>query len=146
MGLKLIGTVLVREKHRLICHCGVVELEINLPNGVVDPKRCNCSFCRRRGAVMGTMGENDFQIITGHNNLKLYQFGTKVSEHYFCDTCGIYTHHRRRSDPRFFGYNIGCLEGVNPFDIENIPTSDGINHPLDRKPDALLATHSPLQE
>jgi hypothetical protein len=32
-----------------------------------------------------------------------------------------------------FGYNIGCLEGVNPFDIETIPTSDGIHHPADRK-------------
>lgn len=28
--------------------------------------------------------------------------------------CGIYTHHRRRSNPHEYGYNVGCLEGVNP--------------------------------
>ena len=133
MGLDRIGETVIGKTHRLTCHCTTVELEIDLPDGIVDPKRCNCSFCRRRGAVVGTMAEGDFRIVKGQNHLRRYQFGTQTGEHFFCDTCGIYTHHRRRSDPRLFGYNIGCLEGVNPFDIETIPTSDGIHHPADRK-------------
>ena len=133
MGLDRIGETVIAKNHRLTCHCHAVELEIDLPDGIVDPKRCNCSFCRRRGAVVGTMAEGDFRIVKGQNHLRRYQFGTQTGEHFFCDICGIYTHHRRRSDPRLFGYNIGCLEGVNPFDIEPIPTSDGTNHPADRK-------------
>ncbi len=46
--------------------------------------------------------------------------------------CGIYTHHRRRSNPDQYGYNVGCLEGVNPFEIPDVPVNDGVNHPADR--------------
>ena len=44
-----------------------------------------------------------------------------------------YTHHQRRSNPEQYGFNVGCLEGVNPFDIPNVPTNDGVNHPADRR-------------
>src|SRR3546814_9051600 len=44
---------------------------------------------------------------------------------------GIYTHHRRRSDPEQHGYNVGCLEGINPFAIPDVPVEDGVNHPAD---------------
>jgi hypothetical protein len=26
------------------------------------------------------------------------------------------------------------LEGVNPFEIENVPIYDGVNHPAERRP------------
>jgi len=45
--------------------------------------------------------------------------------------CGIYTHHQRRSSPEEYGYNVGCLDGVNPFDIGEVPVNDGVNHPAD---------------
>jgi hypothetical protein len=28
---------------------------------------------------------------------------------------------------------VGCLQGVNPFDIPAVPTNDGVNHPADRR-------------
>ena len=56
----------------------------------------------------------------------------KTAEHYFCSICGIYTHHRRRSDPTQYGINMGALEGVNPREHEPIPWLDGVNHPSDR--------------
>ena len=132
MGLKVIGSITIQNTHRLRCHCGAIELDIDLPDGVVDTRRCDCSLCRRRGAIVASMPEGLFRIVKGHEFLKRYQFGTHVAEHFFCDTCGIYTHHRRRSNPHLFGYNVGCLEGVNPFDLEDVPTMDGINHPSDR--------------
>ena len=46
--------------------------------------------------------------------------------------CGIYTHHRRRSNPGHYGYNVACLEGVDPAGMGLVPTSDGVNHPADR--------------
>jgi len=109
-----------------------VALDLDLPDGVVDARRCDCSLCRRRGAIVGSIPENGFRIVKGADRLRCYQFGTGVAEHYFCSECGIYTHHRRRSNPHQFGYNLGCLEGVNPFDVGEVPVMDGVNHPSDR--------------
>ena len=41
---------------------------------------------------------------------------------------GIYTHHRRRSNPNQYGVNVACLKGVSPFDFANVPVIDGVNH------------------
>ena len=30
------------------------------------------------------------------------------------------------------GYNVGCLEGVDPFLVPDVPVNDGVNHPADR--------------
>ena len=77
----------------------------------------------------------DLKIVKGEDNLKMYQFNTNVAEHYFCSICGIYTHHKRRSNPKEFGINIGCMEGINPDEYFKLKVSnnDGHNHILDRK-------------
>ncbi|HEX8594574.1 MAG TPA: GFA family protein [Pseudomonas sp.] len=130
--IKKVGPTQILPRHRASCHCGAVVLELDLPDGIVDPRRCNCSMCRRRGAIVATVAQDGIHIIQGHSQLKLYQFNTRTARHYFCGNCGIYTHHQRRSNPAEYGYNVGCLEGVNPFDLGQIPTSDGVNHPADR--------------
>ncbi|MEX3008649.1 GFA family protein [Hoeflea sp. TYP-13] len=122
----------IKPVHKATCHCGAVELELKLPNGIVDPSRCDCSLCRRRGAIVGTVPLSDLKVVKGADILRLYQFGTKTAKHYFCSICGTYTHHQRRSDPNQYGYNVGCLEGVNPFELGEVPVYDGINHPSDR--------------
>lgn len=130
--IKKIGSVEIQEYHKASCHCGAVEFEVHLPNGIDDPRRCDCSICRRRGAIAASVALKDFRIIKGAEVLKLYQFNTMTARHYFCSICGIYTHHQRRSNPDQFGFNLACLEGVNPFDLGEVPTYDGINHPSDR--------------
>jgi len=72
------------------------------------------------------------RILSGAEHLKLYQFNSDVAKHYFCSNCGIYTHHQTRSNPNLYGFNVGCLEGVNPFDLDDLPVSDGINHEFDQ--------------
>ena len=108
-------------------------LELDLPNGIVNPRRCDCSICRRKGAIVASVPLCGIRVVQGEDVLKLYQFGTKTAKHYFCSQCGIYTHHQRRSNSEQYGYNVGCLEGVNPFDIAAVPTNDGVNHPADRR-------------
>lgn len=115
------------------CHCGLVQFEVNLPNGLNDLSRCNCSMCSRRGAIVASVPLDDFRITKGQDALTLYQFNTKVAKHYFCSNCGIYTHHQRRSNPQLFAVNIACLEGVRPFELGDIPTTDGLNHSSDRR-------------
>lgn len=130
--IKEIGGVQIRPKHLASCHCGSVVMELSLPDGVVNPRRCDCSMCRRRGAVVASVSLSGIRILKGSEHLRLYQFNTFTAKHYFCSNCGIYTHHQRRSNPSEYGYNVGCLEGVNPFAIPNVLTNDGINHPADR--------------
>ncbi|WP_184039046.1 GFA family protein [Chitinivorax tropicus] len=127
-----IGQASIHPIHRLSCHCGGVVIELHLPNGVENPRRCNCSICRRRGAICSSVPLADLKILQGQALLTLYQFNTRTAKHYFCKVCGIYTHHQRRSDPGVYAYNVGCLEGVNPFELGEVPISDGVHHVSDR--------------
>ena len=134
MSIKRVGDTIIQTRHRLSCHCGAVVLELDLPDGIVDPRRCDCSICRRKGAIVASVPLAGIRILRGQEHLRLYQFNTRVAKHYFCDVCGIYTHHQRRSRPDQYGYNVGCLEGVNPCLLPEVPVSDGVNHPADRMP------------
>ncbi|MEL6279559.1 MAG: GFA family protein [Pseudomonadota bacterium] len=125
-------TLHVKPVHDATCHCGAVRLRLRLPDGIVDPRRCDCSMCRRRGAIVASVPLSDLEVVEGEDALGCYQFNTMTAKHYFCTRCGIYTHHQRRSNPEQYGYNVGCLEGVNPYDLGEIATRDGMNHPSDR--------------
>tara|TARA_B100001248_G_C27098322_1_gene325833 strand:- start:42 stop:404 length:363 start_codon:yes stop_codon:yes gene_type:complete len=117
----------------LRCHCGSIEAEVNLEANLEKILRCNCSICKRKGAIMSMVKNEDFKITKGAEKLKLYQFHTKVAKHFFCTICGIYTHHNPRSNPSMTGFNIGCIEEIDSFNLENILLIDGLNHPLDKK-------------
>ena len=53
----------------LKCHCGAIEAEINaLPDNLEKILRCNCSLCKRKGAVMSMVKNEDFKIIKGKIN------------------------------------------------------------------------------
>ncbi len=113
------------------CHCGAVAFRVRLSEGFDSARRCTCSLCRMRGAVAVSARLEDLEVTRGAQNLALYQFNTGTAKHYFCKTCGIYTHHRRRSNPNEFGVNVACLEGVSPFDFDEVPVLDGTAHPKD---------------
>ena len=118
---------------KLTCHCGEVEAEINVPDKLEKILRCNCSICKRKGAIMSMVKNEDFKITKGDDKLTLYEFHTKVAKHFFCSKCGIYTHHHPRSNPAMTGFNVGCVDDIEIFKLENIAINDGQNHPLDKK-------------
>jgi len=125
-----------KSKHmkKLTCHCEKVELEVNISDeGFKKLMRCNCSLCKKKGAIMTPIPKEALKLVKGEDILKLYQYHTKVAKHYFCSNCGIYTHHVMRSNPNMYGINVACLEGVKPFELENVVINDGENHPLDKK-------------
>jgi hypothetical protein len=84
-----------------------------------------------RGAVAVSARLEDIQILEGAEHLSLYRFNTGAARHHFCRSCGIYTHHQRRSNPQEYGVNVACLDGVSPFDFPEVPVLDGVNHPRD---------------
>ena len=63
---------------KLICHCGEVEAEINLDGDLAKVIKCNCSICKRKGAIMSMVKNEDFKIVKGEDKLRLYQFHSKV--------------------------------------------------------------------
>jgi hypothetical protein len=133
-ALTLAGAFLMTNKlqtHRAACHCGAVQFDVRLLDGLNTVSRCNCSFCRMRGAIVVSAPLDGIRFVKGEEILTLYQFNSRTAKHYFCSVCGIYTHHQRRSDPNQFGINVACLAGVSPFDFAEIPVSNGVNHPSD---------------
>jgi len=116
------------------CHCGAVVFEVDLDNDLTNLRRCNCSLCRRKGAIMAGVPLDRLRVVKGRDNLTLYQWNTRIAKHYFCRTCGIYTHHQRRSNPNEYGVNIGCLEGVDPFDVGKVGLGNGAALSLEHPP------------
>jgi hypothetical protein len=99
------------------CHCGAVQFEVRA--ALTPAARCNCSLCRRKGALMSPLfPAADLKIVKGTDALTLYQFNTHVAKHYFCKHCGIYPFHQTRKDPLLWRVNIGCLDGVDPYSFE----------------------------
>lgn len=109
------------------CHCGKVRFEVDAE---IDHVRvCDCSICRRRGALNHRVPKGSLRLLTPWDELVVYQWGSRTAKDYFCPTCGILPF-RRPSDPTpeelrqgvqlFDGWavNVRCLEGVN---IDAIP-------------------------
>jgi hypothetical protein len=113
------------------CHCRAVQFTVELPYGLSSARRCTCSICRMRGAVAVISTHDGLRVTQGADKLATYRFNTRAAEHHFCSVCGIYTHHKRRSNPDELGVNVACLEGVSPFDFAEVVVNDGQRHPGD---------------
>jgi hypothetical protein len=91
------------------CHCGKVRFEIDAD---IDHVRvCDCSVCRRRGALNHRVPKGNLRLLTPWDDLVLYQWGSRTAKDYFCPVCGILPF-RRPSDPT----SGELAEGVQPFD------------------------------
>lgn len=110
------------------CHCGAVELRVTLKESLSNARRCDCSFCAKRGAAVVFAGPGDVAIVKGENALSLYQWNTHQERHYFCKHCGIYTHHQHANPNDGFAVNLAAIDGAHPKDHDPIPWIDGINY------------------
>jgi hypothetical protein len=87
---------------------------------------CNCSLCRRKGAIWQAADNGRFEILSGQDDLGLYQFGTKTAKHFFCRNCGVSTFSNPRLAPDTWAVNLRCVDDVDlgalrvlPFDGRN---------------------------
>lgn len=100
------------------CHCKAVKFSFSGP--VIDSGvRCNCSICIRKGALMSAfiIPPEDIEIEAADDALSCYQFASKVAKHYFCKQCGIYPFHETMRWPGHYRVNLGCVDGVDPFEL-----------------------------
>jgi hypothetical protein len=61
------------------CHCGAVRFRVEAE--IAELTRCDCSLCRRRGALMAKVHESGLTIEAGKDELTLYQWNTGVARH-----------------------------------------------------------------
>ena len=98
------------------CHCGRVRFEVEAD---IDHVRvCDCSICRRRGALNHRVPKENLRLLTPWSDLILYQWGSRTAKDYFCPVCGILPFRRPRNFPDIWTVNVRCLEGV---DLDSIP-------------------------
>ena len=72
------------------CHCGAVQ--ILLPHRPEKATKCNCSICRRLGAIYAYFEHGTVQI-TGHpEHTDEYISGDRTLRNIRCKTCGCATH------------------------------------------------------
>lgn len=104
------------------CHCGAITFEFD-HDEIQTGLRCNCSICRRKGAIMTafTLAPDEITIDVKNDSLSTYKFADGVAKHHFCNQCGIYTFHQTMRKPGHYRVNIGCLEGIDsislPYDV-----------------------------
>ena len=98
------------------CHCKAVEFQVE--TDLTAGFQCDCSLCKRKNAIMHRVSKEQFRVVKGMDDLTLYQWNTRVAEHYFCKHCGIYTHHQMRTRPDSIGINVGCVDDVNARALE----------------------------
>jgi hypothetical protein len=93
------------------CHCGRVRFRVtgNLDN-VTD---CNCSICKKKGFLHLFVSPEQFQLVSGKDDLTTYEFNTKTAKHTFCKHCGIHPFYVPRSDPDKIDVNVRCLYGID---------------------------------
>lgn len=99
------------------CHCGRVRFSFRTEE-ITTGKRCNCSICVRKGAVVSSVyfPADDFDPHQNMDDLSDYRWNDKVVNHLFCKTCGNYPYHGDAE----MGYrvNLGCVEGLDVFALE----------------------------
>jgi hypothetical protein len=90
------------------CHCGAVMYEARMDLSVVS--QCNCSICSKKGALHHRIPQEAFNLLSGENDLTLYQFDSKEARHLFCKHCGIHPFSHPRFDPTMISVNIRTLD------------------------------------
>jgi hypothetical protein len=72
------------------CHCGAIHLRTqNAPDTLTD---CNCSICRRYGALWAYYSPQDVKITADPGATDIYRWSGRSIEFHRCKTCGCITH------------------------------------------------------
>ncbi|MCH7881523.1 MAG: GFA family protein [Proteobacteria bacterium] len=109
------------------CHCGAIKFAFEADE-ISKGLRCTCSICKRKGALMSAFAipNDELKIEADENDIGLYQFDSKIAKHYFCKTCGIYTHNETIRAPGHTRVNLGCVDDLDTSKLE-IAVFDGKN-------------------
>lgn len=99
------------------CHCGAVRIHVRrMPRTVT---RCNCSLCRRYGALWAYLAPASVRIEAPRGGLARYSWKRRIRSYFRCKRCGCVTHYRYRKQDR--GYPIAVnAANFDPADLKAV--------------------------
>jgi hypothetical protein len=99
--------------HKGSCHCGAVTYDVQ--GDFTEGMMCNCSRCKRLGAVWAYVEEPAFILLTGEDKLTKYQFNKKHIDHLFCQDCGIesYGYGHDGNGHYMYAVNLNCVDDID---------------------------------
>jgi hypothetical protein len=95
------------------CHCGRIAYSLDAePTEAIE---CNCSICRRKGALLAAFAPDKFQLETSRDDIAVYTFGKHVIRHQFCKTCGCapFAEGIGPDGEAMVAINLRCAENVD---------------------------------
>jgi hypothetical protein len=93
------------------CHCGRVRFRVTASLDRIT--QCNCSICAKKGFLHLIVAPQQFQLLSGKDDLTSYEFNTRTAKHTFCKHCGIHPFYVPRSDPDKIDVNARCLDVID---------------------------------
>lgn len=98
--------------HEGSCHCGRIAFTVE---GDVDEAiECNCSMCRRRGALLAAFPREALKLRTPESDMGAYRFNKGAIDHHFCPNCGIapFSEGKGPDGKAMTMVNVRCLTDV----------------------------------
>jgi hypothetical protein len=86
-------TIETRQRYLGTCHCGAIGYAYytDEPSAAWSVRACQCSFCRRHGAVSTSDPAGAVELrIKQPAELNRYRFGLKTADFLICRRCGTY--------------------------------------------------------
>ena len=80
------------------CHCGAIRVVV--PRIARTLTSCNCSICRRYGALWAYYAASVVTIEAPRGGLSTYSWKRKIRAYYRCKKCGCVTHYVYRRERR----------------------------------------------
>jgi hypothetical protein len=77
------------------CHCGNVKVTVARKPDVLTS--CNCSICRRYGALWAYYRESEVQLVAGPGTTDDYSWGERSQRFVRCSRCGCVMQWRKLS-------------------------------------------------
>ena len=104
------------------CHCGAVRVELVTALRAQDlPLRaCQCSFCRRHGALTTSDPKGLLHIEAAPGSANRYRFGLGITDFLLCSECGVYVAATMETEGRLTavlniqGVNLPGFQGSTP--------------------------------
>ncbi len=81
-----------------------------------------------KSIIMKSIPRDAFVLESSSDFLGEYVWNKKIAKHYFCNECGVYTHHIRRRDPEQISVNLMCVDDILIPENTVINLIDGASH------------------
>ena len=106
------------------CHCGKLKYRVD-EDKPTKAMACNCSRCRRTGALHHFTAPDKFQREADEGDIQTFEWNRKVITYEFCKTCGCapFAHGTGPNGP-MVEINLRCADDID-VDALEISRFDG---------------------